>query len=112
VQAPAAQPAQGAHLPLPHWESFVHQHGVAEAVHVPAGEVTSLQLPLEQAQAVGAEVTGWQPTLSVALPVQVPLHWLFALTHLPLEQSESAAQRQAVCAALETGAGERVVVHA
>ena len=100
-------------MPLPHWESFVHQHGVPEAVHVPAGEVTSLQLPLEQAHAVGAEVTGWQSTLSAApLPVQAPVHWPFALTHLPLEQSESATQRHAVCAALETGGGERVVVHA
>jgi hypothetical protein len=33
-----------------------------------------------------------------------------ALAHLPLEQFESAAQRQDVCAELSTGAGDNVVV--
>ena len=45
------------------------------------------------------------------LPVHDPVHWLFALTHLPLAQFESATQRHAVCVGSETGAGEREVVH-
>jgi hypothetical protein len=40
------------------------------------------------------------------------LHWLSALTHLPLEQSESATHRHAVLAELRTGVGVSVVVHA
>jgi hypothetical protein len=48
------------------------------------------------------------------LPVQPldGLHWLLALTHLPLEQSPSATQRHAVPPELRTGAGESVVVQA
>jgi hypothetical protein len=48
----------------------------------------------------------------VVLPEQVPVHWLLALTHLPLEQSPSATHRHAVWAELRTGVGESVVVHA
>jgi hypothetical protein len=48
----------------------------------------------------------------LALPVQPldGLHWLLALTHLPLEQSPSATQRHAVPPVLRTGAGVSVVV--
>ena len=45
------------------------------------------------------------------LPVHEPVHWPLAFTHLPLEQSPSATQRHAVCAALQAGAGDSVVVH-
>jgi hypothetical protein len=90
----------------------VHQHGVPDAVHVPVDDVTLLQLPLEHDHAVAAAVTRAQFTLSaVPEPVHVPVHWLFALTHLPLAQSESDTQTHPVWAALETGAGKRVVVH-
>jgi hypothetical protein len=43
--------------------------------------------------------------------VHDPVHWLFALTHLPLAQFESATQRHAVWVALGTGAGDRGVMH-
>jgi hypothetical protein len=62
---------------------------------------------------LATDVAVWQSSLSaVPLPVQVLVHWLSLLTHLPLEQSESATQRHAVFAELMTGAGVRVVVHA
>jgi hypothetical protein len=94
----------------------VHQHPTPDALHVPAGEVTVLQLPAEQDHALGGDVTSAQPAVSyvpaVVDPVHVPVHWLLALEHLPLGQSESATQRQPVRAALHAGTGERVVVHA
>ena len=56
VHAPDTHPAHGAHLPFEHWVSFVHQHGTPPAAQVPVGDVTSLQLPIEQAQPVVADV--------------------------------------------------------
>ena len=47
----------------------------------------------------------------VVLPVQLPVHWLLALTHLPLEQSPSATQRHAVPPELRTGVGVSDVLH-
>jgi hypothetical protein len=112
LHAPVPQPAQLAQRPPEHCESLVHQHGVPEAEHVPVDDVTVLQLPFEHDHAVAAAVTRAQFAPSaMPVPVHEPVHWLFALTHLPLAQSESATQRHAVCAAFETGAGERVVVH-
>lgn len=113
VQAPVVHPAQLAHrAPLGHCESFVHQHGTAASAHRALGDVTSSQLPIEQDQAFATDVAVLQSSRSAgALPVQVPVHWLLALTHLPLEQSESATQRHAVSPELGTGAGESVVVH-
>src|SRR5260370_40460601 len=108
LHAPVGHPAQLAHWPPEHCESLVHQHGVPDAAQIPVDDVTLLQLPLAHDHAVAAAVTRAQFTLSaVPVPVHVPVHWLFALTHLPLAQSESDTQRHAVCAAFETGAGER-----
>jgi hypothetical protein len=99
------QPAQFAHFEG-HWESLVHQHGTFEAVHVPVGDVTVLQLPTGHVQAISLAVAVRQSWLSAGdAPLQVPLHWLSLLTHLPLEQSESATQRQADWSDLSTGAG-------
>ena len=113
VQAPGMHPAQGAHLLFGQCASAVHQHGTPPAVHVPVGEVTSLQLPEEHVQPVVAEVRSWQFALSATpLPVHVPLHWVFALTHLPLGQFESATQRHAVWVGSATGPGVSGVVHA
>jgi hypothetical protein len=109
VHAPLAQPAQLAHLPLPHCELLVHQHGVPAAVQVPVGEETLLQLPIGH-EKPATEVSGWQLVPSaVPFPVQAPVHCEAELTHLPLEQSESAAHRHAVWAELHTGAGESEV---
>lgn len=72
-----------------------------------------MQLPVEQVQPVATDVSSWQFALSATpLPVHDPLHCPFALTHLPLAQFESAAQRQAVWVESGMGAGERGVVHA
>ena len=113
LQAPSAHPAQLTHWASPgHCASLVHQHGTPAAVHWPPGDVTLSQLPIEQDQVLATEVAVSQSWLSCGpVPVQVPVHWLLALTHLPLEQSESATQRHAVCPELGTGAGVRVVVH-
>lgn len=48
VHAPAAHPGQFTHVPPGHWLSPVHQHETDTALHVPEGDVTSLQFPLEQ----------------------------------------------------------------
>jgi hypothetical protein len=48
VQAPEAQPAQLTHWPLGHCEFAVHQQGVPDALHVPEGDATPLQLPALQ----------------------------------------------------------------
>ncbi len=46
------------------------------------------------------------------VPVQDPAsHEEADATHVPLEQFESATQRHPSCVALQTGAGESVVVH-
>jgi hypothetical protein len=91
----------------------VHQHGTPAVAHCPVGDATSSQLPIEQDHASATEAAVWQPSLSEApVPVHVPVHWLAKLTHLPLEQFESATQRHALPLALRTGAGDRVVVHA
>jgi len=83
-------------LPPAHCASLVHRQGVPEAVHAPPGDVTSLQLPVEQKNAA-AETSAWQLVWSAApVPVHMPVHWSEALTHAPLEQSESATQRHAV----------------
>lgn len=113
VQAPDAHPAQLTQRPPGHSESLVHQHGTPTAVHWPPGDVTSLQLPIAQDHSLAAEVAVWQASVSDGpVPVHTPTHCPSALTHLPLEQSESATQRQAVCPELMIGAGVRVVVHA
>jgi len=116
VQAPEAHPFHDEHsAPLPHCELLVHQQGTPDAVHVPLGEETVSQLPAEHDHALGVDVAVSQSSLS-AVPVPVQplegLHWLFELTHLPLEQSESATQRHAVLAELRTGVGVNVVVQA
>lgn len=113
VQAPEGHPAQVAHrAPLGHCESLVHQHGTPAAVHEAVGDVTLSQLPSEQAHAFATDVAVSQSSLSFgALPVHVPVHWPSALTHLPLEQFESATQRHAVSLELGVGAGVRVVEH-
>jgi hypothetical protein len=112
-QAPDAQPDQLAHwVPLGHWASLVHQQGTPAEVHVPLGDDTLSQLPSEQDHEFATDVAVRQSSLSAEpLPVHVPVHWPLTLTHLPLEQSESATQRHAVCPELGTGAGVRVVVH-
>ena len=113
VQAPEAHPAHGAHLPVLHCASVVHQQGIPAAVQVPVGEVTSLQLPVEHVQPVVTDVRSWQLALSATpLPVHEPVHWLFALTHFPLAQFESETQRHAVWVGSGTGVGERGVLHA
>jgi hypothetical protein len=113
VQAPDAHPDQGAHsVPAGHCESLVHQHGTPPAVHWPVGDETLLQLPVEHDQVLATVAAVTQSCESAApFPVQVPVHWLSLLTHLPLEQFESSTQRQAVFAALITGAGVIVVTH-
>jgi hypothetical protein len=113
VQAADAHPDQPAHfVPPGHWESLVHQHGTPSAVHWPVGDETLLQLPVEHDQVLATVTAVRQSSGSaVPFPVQVPVHWLSLLTHLPLEQFESSTQRQAVFAALITGAGVRVVTH-
>jgi hypothetical protein len=112
VHAPDAHPAQLPHCaPAGHCESLVHQHGTPVAVHIPLGDDTLLQLPTEHDHAFATDVAVWQSSLSaVPLPVHVPAHWLLAFTHLPLEQFESATQRQ--WPPLRTGAGISVVAHA
>jgi hypothetical protein len=113
VQAPDAHPDQAAHwAPLGHCESLVHQHGTPAAVHWPVGDETVLQLPREHDHVLATDVAVLQSSVSaVPLPVQVPVHWLSLLTHLPLEQFESSTQRHAILATLMTGAGVRVVMH-
>jgi hypothetical protein len=112
VHAPEAQPAQFAQVaPDGHCESLVHQHGTPAAAQVPPGEVTVLQLPTGHDQELATDIAVRQSWLSAGLaPLHVPEHWLSALTHLPLEQFESATQTQAECAELRTGAGVSVVV--
>jgi hypothetical protein len=113
VQAPAAQPAQLAHLaPAGHCASLVHQQGTSAAWHVPVGEVTVLQLPTGHDQLAAVEVAVRQSSLSAgSAPEHDPEHWLSELTHLPLEQFESATQRHAVWPEFRMGAGVSVVVH-
>jgi hypothetical protein len=115
MQAPDAHPDHDAHcVLLGHCESLVHQQGIPAAVHRPVGDDTLSQLPIEHDHALATETAVSQSSLSaVPLPVHMPatVHWLSLLTHLPLEQSESATQRHAVFAELRTGAGVRVVVH-
>jgi hypothetical protein len=113
VQSPAAQPAQVAHVaPVGHWLSFVHQQGTPAAAQVPVGDVTVLQLPMGQDHEDAVAMPVRQSLLSTGdAPLQAPPpHWLSLLAHLPLEQFESATQRQALCAELMTGAGVSVVV--
>jgi hypothetical protein len=112
VQAPLEQPAHAAQCPVPHWESVVHQHGMPAPPHAPPGAVTVSHAPVVHDHAVATEASTWQAVPSAApLPLQPPVHWLLAFTHLPLEQSESATQRHSVWAALHTGAGDSVVAH-
>jgi hypothetical protein len=113
VQAPDGQPAQAAQCaPDPHCASLVHQHGTPAAVHALAGDVAVLQAPIGQAQALATDVAVRQSLLSAGVsPVHEPEHCELPLTHLPLEQFESATQRHALWAALSTGVGVRLVVH-
>jgi hypothetical protein len=75
VHAPAMQPTHGTQELPGHCVSLVHQQGIPEPVHVPVGEVTSLQLPVEHAQPVVAEVRRSQFALSATpVPVHVPVH--------------------------------------
>lgn len=75
VQAPAAQLAQLAHLPLPHWLLLVHQHAVPPAFGA----------PIEHVAAPGVHAT---TQLSAppepAVPVHAPPAQLAQLAHLPL----------------------------
>ena len=113
MQAPGSHPAHETQSEaFGHCESLVHQQGTSAAVHVPEEDETLLQLPLEHDQALATLVAVWQSSLSAdPLPVQVPVHWLSLLTHLPLEQFESSTQRHAVFAVLSTGVGVSVVMH-
>jgi len=113
LQAPSAHPAQLTHWASPgHCASLVHQHGTPAAVHWPPGDVTLSQLPIEQDQVLATEVAVSQSWLSCGpVPVQVPVHWLLALMHLPLEQSESLTQTHAEPPDRRTGGGVRVVEH-
>jgi hypothetical protein len=116
VQAPVAQPAQAAHLLVPHCESLVHQQGTPAAVQLDVGDATSLQAPIGHEYAVAVEVTVAQLVASgVPVPLQLLLvvpfvHTLSALTHFPLEQSASETHTHAVLAGLRTGAGVSEVV--
>jgi hypothetical protein len=114
LQTPDPQPAHDAHIaPLPHCESLVHQHGTPAAVHIPLGDDTLLQLPIEHDHWFAIERVVSQSSLSAEpTPVHVLTHWLSLLRHLPLEQFESATQRHAVLSDLITGGGVKVVVHA
>jgi hypothetical protein len=98
VHCPEAHPYQLPHFsPLGHCESLVHQHGTPTDVHLPLGDVTLSQFPVEHDHALAIDVAVSQSSLSFgALPVQVPVHWPSAFTHLRLEQSESATHRHAV----------------
>jgi hypothetical protein len=93
----------------------VHQQGTPGPGHAPPGEATLLQFPAEHDHLLAAEGTSAQSAASylpaAVGPVHVPVHRLLALEHWPLEQSVSAAQRHAVCAAFTTGVGDSVVVH-
>jgi hypothetical protein len=112
VQAPDGQPAQDTQCPPLHWPSAVHQQATPEPAHAPPGVVIVSHAPTEQDQTVAAEMRDWQFALSTApLPVHAPVHWLFRLTHLPLEQSPSATQRHTECVESHTGSGDRVVGH-
>jgi hypothetical protein len=114
VQLPTAQPAQLPHTSPEHSPSLVHQQGTPAPLHVPAVLVTFEQLPAAQAQASGEALRISQPTESVAPPStdpeQVPVHCPLTFAHLPLVQSESAAQRHV----FETtaGGGTSGVTHA
>jgi hypothetical protein len=113
LHAPSAHPAHAAQsVPSGHCASAVHQQGTPAAAHLPLGDDTVSQLPSEHAKVTGVEVAVSQSSLSaVPVPVHAPaLHWLFALTHLPLAQSASATHKHAVWALLRTGAGVRLVV--
>jgi hypothetical protein len=108
VHADAAHPVHDEHwVPLGHCESLVHQHGTPAAVQAPDAEDTLSQLPIEHDQAFAALAAVWQSSLSaVPVPEHMPAgHWLSLLTHLPLEQFESATQRHAVFALFRTGGG-------
>jgi hypothetical protein len=111
-QAPAGHATHGAQCPLVHSESAVHQQATPAEVHAPPDAVTVLQAPTGQDQAVAADVSPWHEVASpISLPLQVPVHWPVAFTHLPLEQSASSAHRHA-WVAVQTGAGESVVTQA
>jgi hypothetical protein len=114
VQAPDGQPAQAAQwVPDPHCASLVHQHGTPAAAQPPLGDVAVLHVPAAQDQALAMDVAVRQSSLSAgASPVHETEHWELLLTHLPLEQFESATQRHALWSALSTGVGVRLVVHA
>jgi hypothetical protein len=109
VHAPEGHPAQLTHEPVGHSASLVHQHGTPAALHAPSGDATSLHFPAAQVHRLGAARMSAQSDESYAPgavdPVHVPVHWLSAFEHLPVEQSESATQWQIVCAALHANAG-------
>jgi hypothetical protein len=113
VHASVVHPAHDAHfVPLGHCVSLVHQHGMPAAVQVPEDDETLLQFPTEHDHALATLVAVWQSSLSAdPVPEHMPLrHWLSLLTHLPLEQFESATQRHALFTLFRTGAGVSVVV--
>lgn len=73
VQAPLAQPDQVAHLPLPHWVSFVHQHAVLLALHAPVVHVYGAPPPLHACDVPRGAEPFVQPKRSAdPLPVPVP----------------------------------------
>ncbi len=75
VHTPAAQLAQLAHLPLPHWLLLVHQHAVLPAFGAPIAHVN--------APGVHAMTQLSAPPVPAA-PVHTPAAQLAQVAHLPL----------------------------
>jgi hypothetical protein len=107
VHMPEVHPAQFTQVvPDTHCESAVHQQLVPDALQVPVGEVTSLQLPLEQPKVwehIGRPglVPTWQCIPSQFVPE--PVHMVLSLQLLIVEslmhffdarQSESCVHQQ------------------
>jgi hypothetical protein len=93
----------------------VHEHWVPAALHVPVGEVTSLQLPFAQ-EYVGAHIgipglVSWQCMASKLLPVPVqgpfPMQFfcVASLMHLPLTEHALSLVHQQHWYELEQGPG-------
>ncbi len=90
--------------PLLQSESCVQAQGALSGQVFEA--CSALHPPSAHEYPVGASAGSRQSLLSAApAPVHAPVHWLFALTHLPLEQSLSATHRHALPSLFGFGAG-------